>query len=285
MTQGRTQSYNGAQSAGDEASLAFKRYILEETSRIESEPMADLYRVNLLEQMLDRYDALRDMDIGEAAAIQRVKLEYTNLHERMLEEGFEPIARGASSIGRWPQLTEDEAAQYLKENSAMQHKRSIGIALCSACGLPLMLLNGFSELFFASGDAAALLGVCAMFGMIGMGVYAIVSAKKPDDEEKIKRGRYTLSSRLRRKLTQMQQAISEKSRLRKGKGVAMLVVCVLPIFLGAALDSFFGTHSDGFSIMGVGGMFAMIGAGVYELLMADAEKKSIGKLLKNDKSK
>ena len=46
--------------AREEVELSFKRYILEKTEDFEREPMADLYRVNLLGQMLDRYDALRD---------------------------------------------------------------------------------------------------------------------------------------------------------------------------------------------------------------------------------
>ena len=46
--------------AREEVELSFKRYILERTEDFEREPMADLYRVNLLGQMLDRYDALME---------------------------------------------------------------------------------------------------------------------------------------------------------------------------------------------------------------------------------
>ena len=44
--------------AREEVELSFKRYILEKTEEFAHEPMADLYRVNLLGQMLDRYDEL-----------------------------------------------------------------------------------------------------------------------------------------------------------------------------------------------------------------------------------
>ena len=53
MTQAQTQ-----RASREEVSLTFKRFILEESSEFASEPMADLYRVSLLGQMLDRYDAL-----------------------------------------------------------------------------------------------------------------------------------------------------------------------------------------------------------------------------------
>ena len=40
---------------------------------------------------------------------------------------------------------------------------------------------------------------------------------------------------------------------------------------------------EAFSVLGVAAMFLLIGAGVYELVMADGEKKTIQKLL--DKKK
>ena len=45
--------------AREEIELSFKRYILEKTEAFAHEPMEDVYRVNLLGQMLDRYDELR----------------------------------------------------------------------------------------------------------------------------------------------------------------------------------------------------------------------------------
>ena len=57
--------------AREEVELSFKRYILEKTEDFEREPMADLYRVNLLGQMLDRYDALRDKGMNAEAACSR----------------------------------------------------------------------------------------------------------------------------------------------------------------------------------------------------------------------
>ena len=55
----------------------------------------------------------------------------------------------------------------------------------------------------------------------------------------------------------------------------------MPIFAGAALDSVWRLYSSNpFAILGVGAMFLMIGAGVYELTAADGEKKPIKDLLK-----
>ena len=66
----------------------------------------------------------------------------------------------------------------------------------------------------------------------------------------------------------------------QGFGSALLATCVLPIFAGAALDSLWGLYSNPFAILGVGAMFLMIGAGVYELTAANGEKKPIKDLLK-----
>ena len=46
--------------AREEIELSFKRYILEKTEAFAHEPMEDVYRVNLLGQMLDRYDWMED---------------------------------------------------------------------------------------------------------------------------------------------------------------------------------------------------------------------------------
>ena len=281
--QGSNQAYAGQQASIEEASLAFKRFILDETAAFESEPQANLFRVNTLAQMLDRFDDYAENGADTQSAITYVRREFSDLPARMREAGFEEAEREGHRSSRWPLISEDEAARYLKEANAQTHKRAIGVGLCSACMLPLLMLCSLETLLYGyAGDVGSLLGLCGMFGMIAMGVYAIVTAQKPDGESKIKKKRFSLSARLRKKLTAMQEMTKEKARRRRGRGIALLVACVLPIFLGAALDELWYTWTnDAFAIMGVGGMFAMIGAGVYELIAADGEKKAIDKLLKD----
>ncbi len=280
--QGNNHAYARQHASVEEAALSFKRFILDETAAFEQTPEADLFRVNTLAQMLDRFDDYAENGADTQSAVAYTKREFADLAQRMREEGFEEAGREDKRASRWPVISEEEAAQYLKEANAQEHKRAIGIGLCSACCLPLMLINGLCELLGGYSDAWPLLGLCGMFGMIAMGVYAIVTAKKPDSENKIKKKRFSLSARLRKKLTAMQEMTKEKARRRRGRGIAMLVACVLPIFLGAALDELWpGWTNDAFAFMGVGGMFAMIGAGVYELVVADREKKAIDKLLKD----
>ena len=116
-----------------------------------------------------------------------------------------------------------------------------------------------------------------MFVMIGMGVYCLVtdSAGEP---QPIRSGKFSLSASLRKL---MRRSADEKARHKKGFGCALLATCVLPIFAGAALDSVWRLYSSNpFAILGVGAMFLMIGAGVYELTAANGEKKPIKDLLK-----
>ena len=267
----------------DSAEMTFKRFILKETKAFAHEPQADLYRVNLLGQMLNRYDELRDGGLGDIAAAARVRREFHDIADQMREMGFEESETGdgyAASI--WPQMTEDEAAQYIKERDAYLHKQALGIAMCSSCVFPLMIgaaLGAISSNWQAE-EAYSLLGLVGMFAMIAVGVYSIVMAKKPKKEKDIKHGRFSLGSRLRKKLTELREAVNEKARRRKGKGIAMLVGCVAPIFIGAAIDAVTAlSWAAPFSILGVAGMFVMIGAGVYELVMADGEKKTMKRLL------
>ena len=58
--------------AREEIELSFKRYILEKTEAFAHEPMEDVYRVNLLGQMLDRYDELRQKGLSGDAALRRI---------------------------------------------------------------------------------------------------------------------------------------------------------------------------------------------------------------------
>ena len=61
------------------------------------------------------------------------------------------------------------------------------------------------------------------------------------------------------------------------KGIALLVTCVIPLFLGMSLSSVW--YSDLGAMMGLAGMFGMIGWGVYEVIMGDGEKKPLRQLL------
>lgn len=266
--------------ASESVTLAFKRHILQKSSGFASEPMADLFRVNLLSQMLDRYDELREKGMGEMSSQSRVLYEFDDIAARMRDMGFEEIGPMEEEVrlSRWPQLGESEAARYIEERDEYLHRISLGVMLCTACVAPLMAFCGLSECFFGYAvDAANMLGLIGMFGMIGMGVYAMVTAVKPKHEKKIREGRFALSARLRRNLTQLREEVEAKARRRMGKGVAMIVTSLIPLFVGAAISEIW--YSDAWPMIGLAGMFLMIGAGVYELVMADGEKKTMKRLL------
>lgn len=280
MAQAQSQRAPGAQDARESAEISFKRFILDKSSEYESEPMADLFRVNLLGQMMNRYDELLLHNLSESAAIQRTKQEFEDISQQMYEMGFVTVQQRQAD-SRWPQLTEDEAARYIKESSERQHRQSLGIAFCSACVFPLMVGCALGGLWGWQGqEIGSILGLVGMFGMIGIGVYSIVSAPKPGNNQKIKKGRFSLSANLRRKLRELQTAVCEKARRRKAKGIALLATCVMPILLGAAVDNMIlWQYSDTGALLGVAGMFAMIGLGVYEVVMSEKEKKSVSELL------
>lgn len=270
--------------AREEVELSFKRYILEKTEDFEREPMADLYRVNLLGQMLDRYDALRDKGMNAEAALQQTQDDFADIPRRMRREGFEELNAPTSS-GRWDQLTEDEAAAYVKQSSNYQHRVAMGAALCSACVAPLMAFTGLMMFISDSmADVGGTLGLVGMFGMIGMGIYCLTTAKRPKNRAKIRNGEFSLSPRLRKKLMMLKEAADEKTRRKRGRGIALLATCVIPIFLGAALDSLGNSQFSNYplAVIGVAAMFLMIGLGVYDVTAASGEKKPLSELLNDD---
>ena len=261
----------------EETTLAFKRHILKKSSGFASEPAVDLFRVNLLAQMLDRYDALRAKGMSDAASQSRVLDEYDDIASRMRAQGFE-APEEAPVNARWPLLSEAEAMQYVQERDAYLHRQAMGTALCSSCVMPLMIGAAFTE--FWTSDAFSMLGLVGMFAMIGMGVYAMATAMKPKKQAAVKKGKFSLSARARAKIAQMRENVERKARKRFGKGVAMLVTCVIPLFIGAALSELSEFWMpDGWPVLGLAGMFVMIGGGVYELVMADGEKKTMKHLL------
>lgn len=266
--------------ASEKTTLEFKRHILHQSRAFAAEPSADLYRVQLLGMMLNRYDELREKGMGEISALNRTKYEFDDIAGRMRELGFAELDgsmdAGDDGLSRWPKLSEEEALRYIHERDAYSHKIAIGSALCSACVAPLMVGAACSEFWYA--DAFSLFGLVGMFAVIGMGVYAITTAVKPKDEKKIRKGKFSLSARLRSKIESLYEEIESKARKRKGKGIAVIVTSLIPLFFGAAMTEMW--WSDGWAVLGLAGMFLMIGAGVYELVMADGEKKTIKRLLK-----
>ena len=267
--------------AREDASLAFKRYILDRSRGFVSEPHADLFRVNLLAQMLDRYDELCDAGMNEQDCLRRVRREFADIPERMADAGFERVdGRDRRVDSRWPQLSEADVEQYLLQENDYAHKNALGTAMCTACCAPLMIGAAFGEWLWGLSEMLTMLGLVGMFAMIGLGVYTFVTAEKPKLHNDVKRGRFSLSGRMRRRIEEMFNAVSVKARKRKAKGVAMFVTCIIPIFVGAIFGELFGGGSDFFSIMGVAGMFGMIGLGVYETVVGNNEKQAVKRLLK-----
>lgn len=277
--QGQYRPQSGRRAAAGAArsdpELSLKRFILERTDAFAHEPNADLYRVNLLGQMLDRYDELRASGASEELCVQRVCREFADIPRRMAEAGFE---RAHAQYAGRPPLTEAEADAYLRQSAERARRNASGAALCAACCAPLMAAVGFYELGYAATDALGLVGLIGMFVMIALGVYRIATARKPDRHEDVKRGRFSLSLRLRKKLSALRERMRETARKRRATGIALCVACVIPIFAGAAMDMLLGL--DVFATLGVSGMFLMIGAGVYEIVAADGEKKAVERLLR-----
>lgn len=270
-----TQSQYARQDAQHDAELRFKRHILEQSAGFASEPMADLYRMNLLGMMLGRYDELVEGGLSGPAAIRRTISEYADIPARMQDAGFAEVEADAAYDSAWPQMTEDEAAQYIEERGVCLRKRFTGVTMCVACLTPLMLLGAVAEMFFA--DLFYMLGLMGMFGMIGMGVYSIVMAPKPKDEKRVCSRQFSLSSRVRKKLMQLADAAEEKARRRMGKGIALIVMSMMPVLGFAFLEDLF--QPDIWPLIGVAGMFAMIAAGVYQLCMSGGERKTMKNLL------
>ena len=256
---------------------SFKRHILEASAGFENEPEADLYRINLLGMMLGRYDELREKGLSESAGVLSVIREFSDIPSCMREAGFQE--RDESEAGfRWPLMSEAEVDAYLRENDAYLHRIALCAGLCTASIVPMLLGIAVAEATVA--DLFAYIGMAGMFAVIGIGVYAIVSAAKPKAEKKIRKGEFSLSSKVRVKLDALKEAVEKKARKRMGRGVAVIIASVIPLLIAVAFSEIW--LSDLWAMLGTAGMFSMIGAGVYQLVLSSGEKKSMKRLLKSD---
>ena len=265
--------------ASEETVMAFKRHILTESAGFASEPHADAFRVNLLSGMLDRYDQFCGQGMTDRLCCEYTIREFAQIAVQMREMGFEEIEEETTNV-RWPLLPEQEAQRYIRERDAYMHRIAFGVFLCTACLVPMMLLTSLGEAFYILEDFFALFGLVGMFAMIGAGVYSIVTAVKPKGEKQISQGQFSMTRKLRARLEALCESMTQKARKRRGRGVALCVMSLIPTLFAAALSEVF--YSDVPTMLGVAGMFIMIAAGVYELVMAGGEKKTVGLLLKND---
>lgn len=237
-----------------------------------SEPMADVYRVSLLGEMLDRFDELIGQGMTHMAAVSRVQREFINIARRMHDEGFTLLNETYGKRSAvWPNMTEDEAARYIEQSSECAHKKSMGIAMLSGSVGILYLALGI----LGRTPLSSTLGALGMFAAVGVGVYSICAAGKPDDAERVSKGRFSLDPKLRKKLRALKNLQEKKARKRRAKGIAVCAMCLLPAFIAQML----GFYQAQAELFGIAGLFAMVGYGVYEILMANKESKAAGELL------
>jgi len=136
----------------DAVELTFKRHILEKTSAFASAPQEDLYRVQMLGMMLDRYDELLQSGLTEQNACAHVLDAFDGLALQMQEMGFEELEPGEPASG-WPPLGDRDVETYLCEQDAYRHRIALGAACFSASLSPVIVTNALTELFGFGGDA------------------------------------------------------------------------------------------------------------------------------------
>ena len=274
------QAYERKTQADEDVLLGFKRLILEETQAFEQTPEADLYRVRLLAMMHERYDNYTANGAQDEAARAYVRKEFSDLRSRMRGEGFEEYDLRENGGKLWPPLSEDDAAQYIKQRSAKTCRRAAGFVLCIAFIVPITLSFGLSELLNLSMDEAAGVASFVVLAMIGYGIYAMITAKKPEQEERIKKNRFILSRRLRGKLEELKAAADEKWRRDKKHGFRTLLLGLVTFPAGAAISSVLDYPEAAFSLsFSVALLLGFVG--IYQLLTAGAKKKAIGLILKD----
>lgn len=263
----------------EQAARVFKQMILKETAAFEQTPDADLYRVQLLAAMLERYDHYVANGAEMEPACAYVTREFSDLKKRMRDQEFEEYDLKKHDAQVQPLLTVEEAAEYIRQSAVRARRRAAGTAVLWGSFVPVVLSIALEELLNIGMDVIAALGGICFFAMIGFGIYLMVTAKKPVMDKRIRKKQFSMSRQLRRKLTDVKAAALEKARRGKKRGFILLGICPLAFMLGAAIGAMM--DSDELALMMCLGVVSLlIGAGHYQLLTAGAEKKAVDRILR-----
>jgi len=278
--QGSKQASKRETPENEAAASGFKELILEGTDAFEQTPEADLYRVQLFSQMLDRYDEYIRNGVNAESACAYVSKEFSNLRERMRAEGFAERGKRERGAALWSWLSEGEAVTYIRESTARVRRRTAGLVTYIAAIVPAGLIECFRVLQDIRGDSMEILEMCCAFVVIALGIFLICTAKKPELHDKIRKKKFALSKQLRMKLTDMKAEMSKKAGSRKKTGFMVMLFSVLAGGVSYAFgDLYLGD-------VYLAGMLCLIMVcalsciWLYMMLSADAEKKAVNKLLK-----
>lgn len=171
----------------------------------------------------------------------------------------------------------EEADTYMGVVSKTAKKIAAGVLMCVMCPVPLILLSGLSEYgnVGLSENMAAGLGVTILMVMIAIAVAVFVlCGMKTDKYEYLGKERLSLQYGIQGIVEKNKEAFADTYQKGMVIGVTLLILAVVPIFIGMAFSA-----SNGVLVCCTAALLTLIATGVFSLTWVSTIWESYEKLL------
>jgi hypothetical protein len=229
---------------------------------------------DLLLNMEDKYNELKNEGRSENEAIGIVISEFGNIDELMNELGID-YTKQEEVI---PYITEQEANDFIDANKKSGKFIGIGVFLCILGASSLILINQFVEdnlIFGISKESASIMGLIPLFILIAIAVGLFIYSGMLVEKFKYLEKEFNIPSHLKKQIEQKNNEFTPTHTVSVIVGVAMCILSPVLIFISSIF-------SDSASVYGVVGLLIMVAIAVYIFIYFGAIKEGYKRLLRLD---
>lgn len=237
---------------------------------------------DLLANMEDKYQELKENGASENEAVGRVISEFGNIDELLNELGLSPdgMEQEAKYQEECPPMSVEEVQKYIEDTQKEGRYVGFGVTLILFGVSLLIFLSLLFEIrIFGIGVPATIRSFLPMicfflFLVPAVGLF-VHSGMKMERYKYIEQGEFSLPSITRNTLMAEVEEIKDANRIFILAGVLLCVISPVLLFIAGL----FGGYATGF---GVCVMLIVIAAGVNLLITAGTREEAYTKLLKMD---
>lgn len=229
---------------------------------------------NILSNMEDKYNELKNQGKSENEAIGIVISEFGNIDELVSELGIQKDGQTMSL----PLVTKEEVESYLFAKKRSGFMVGIGVFLCIMGAAMLILLSTLIEegiiLRSLPTSASDFVGVIVLLVMVTIAVGIIIYSGMSFERYAFMEKGVQLPGNLEAELRQRLESLRLVYNLKTIVGVCMIVLSPISIFIGSMINDSASTY--GFVIL-----LAIVACSVFLFITGGSEKEGFDRLLKS----
>ncbi|MEL7647393.1 MAG: permease prefix domain 1-containing protein [Sedimentibacter sp.] len=215
----------------------------------------------LLAMMEDKYNELKDSGKTENEAIGIVISEFGNLDELGDTLGIKQVLEYKSDISL---ITYEEAEGYIEDSRATAPKTALGVFLCIASPITLLVLIGLKELIFAEVKEELFIaaGLVVLIGMVATAVsYFIRYSSKLEKYDYLKENIFEIDYKAEQMVRKVQKQDEQTYKSAVSISVVGYILSALPVIVTPLV-----TETDGLSVISVAVTLAIVAFSTYNII-------------------